>query len=104
MLLGLLSLAALEGFQLLSACFLLISRFPFRVGHPVDGFEGLIVVTVDVEIFRCRGIPFGETVATEIRGQHEFDVLNVSVRLQVFDQTSKSGGFELGFEVLIHGY
>ena len=73
------------------------SVFPGTVGHAVHAFPGLLVVQINVVLFRSRDVPLGEAVATESREVHDVDILNLCIFLKVSDQSPKDSRLYLSF-------
>lgn len=79
-----------------------MAGFPFVVGHTVNDFLCLAVVDLKPPPFRLRRIPFGQAVAAEVGDEHEIDVLNLGMILEVLDESAENGGFDFGLKLLAH--
>ena len=86
-----------HGCQLLLACRSLVLVLPLGIRHSVNQFSGLFIVDGLSFLRRGLGVPFGQTVATEVRQNHKIYVLHILMVLQMVDQPPKYGGFNVSF-------
>lgn len=78
----------------------MVLRFPLGRRHAVNAFAGLVPCHLDPALGSGFAPPVTQAVAAEIGQQHEVDVLNFLVGIQMRDQAAEGGGVQrraLGF-------
>ncbi len=81
---------------------MLVVKFPLGIRHAIDDGLSLRVVEFQTALLGRTAVPFGKTVAAEIGEDHEIDILDFWMLLQVLEQSSEGGGLKGNAGFFVH--